>query len=113
MKLQKEGQIINISSVVSKNAFPFLGAYASTKYALNALSLTAREELKDNNISVSLVHPGLTDTNFGANLIADDETKAMMKTVFEKMPPADSSDLVAKRILDAIQSREAEVFVKE
>ena len=42
MRKQGGGMILNISSRVSKNYFPNLAAYASTKYALNALSLTAR-----------------------------------------------------------------------
>ncbi|MDQ6644743.1 MAG: SDR family oxidoreductase, partial [Chloroflexota bacterium] len=44
MKEQGGGVIINISSNVSKMAIPGIGAYASTKYALNGLSLTARNE---------------------------------------------------------------------
>ena len=46
MRKRKEGMIVNISSMVSKAYYPYLGAYASTKYALNALSLTARAEWK-------------------------------------------------------------------
>jgi NADP-dependent 3-hydroxy acid dehydrogenase YdfG len=45
MRAQGGGNIVNISSMVSKNYFPRIGAYASTKCALNALSLTARTEL--------------------------------------------------------------------
>ena len=43
MREQGGGLILNISSKVSKNYFTGLAAYASTKYALNAISLTARE----------------------------------------------------------------------
>ena len=38
MRKQGNGMILNVSSRVSKGYFPNLGAYASTKYALNALS---------------------------------------------------------------------------
>ena len=50
MRKQGGGMILNISSTVSKNYFPFLAAYASTKHSLNAISLTARQELEDDHI---------------------------------------------------------------
>lgn len=112
MRSQGGGQIVNISSVVSKKIIPYLSAYASTKYALNCLSLTAREELKKDNIIVSLVYPDLTGTNFGANLIASDETKTAMKAFFKNLPPADSPEYVAEKILEAIVTGEAEVYVR-
>src|SRR5581483_3467237 len=67
------GMILNVSSRVSKNYFPNLGAYASTKYALNAISLTAREELKKDGIIVSVMHPKMTATDFGKNAIRTGE----------------------------------------
>ena len=47
MRKQGSGTILNVSSMVSKAYIPYLGAYASTKYALNAISLTARAELPE------------------------------------------------------------------
>ena len=69
MRKQGGGQIINVSSRVSKNYFPYLSAYASTKYAVNALSLTARQELEKDKIIVSVFHPKMTSSNFGKNSI--------------------------------------------
>src|SRR3984957_1816827 len=68
MRKQGGGMILNISSRVAKNYIPNLAAYASTKYALNALSLTARAELEKDNIIVSVFHPKMTATNFGKNV---------------------------------------------
>ncbi|MDB5195216.1 MAG: Short-chain dehydrogenase/reductase [Parcubacteria group bacterium] len=67
MRTQGSGLILNVSSMVSKNFYPGLAAYASTKYALNALSLTARTELEPDDIVVSVFHPKMTATEFGAN----------------------------------------------
>jgi short-subunit dehydrogenase len=61
------GQIVNISSQASTKHIPFIAGYASTKAALNTLSLTAREELAKDGITVSIVKPGIVDTDFGAN----------------------------------------------
>lgn len=63
------GMIVNVSSLVSKMAIPGIGAYAATKYALNGLMLTARNDLTASNVSVSVVHPGATATGFGENAI--------------------------------------------
>lgn len=114
MRKQGGGMILNVSSKVTKMHIPYLGAYSSTKYALNSLSLTAREELKKENIIVSLVIPGLTDTNFSKNAIANpnDNWNARMASSDRPIPIADSAQKVAQTILDAINSEQAEVEVK-
>jgi len=114
MRKQGGGMIVNISSMVSKNYYPYLGAYASTKYALNAISLTARAELEKENIIVSVVHPGLTETDFGKNSIKSDETaKTMQSRNREGMPKPDSAEYVAERILTAIENSKAETYAHE
>ncbi len=114
MRGQGGGMIVNISSMVSKAYYPFLGSYASTKYALNALSLTARAELEKENIIVSVVHPGLTETDFGKNAIKSDETaKTMSSRSREGMPKPDSAEYVAERILSAIETGKAETYAHE
>jgi NAD(P)-dependent dehydrogenase (short-subunit alcohol dehydrogenase family) len=55
------GQIVNISSQASTKYIQFIAGYASTKSALNNLSLTAREELAKDGITVSIVKPGIVD----------------------------------------------------
>ena len=102
---QGGGTIVNISSNVSKNTFPSLAAYASTKTALNMLSLTARKELADDNIIVSIVHPGLTATDFGKNSI---KSKKEHKQMLWNLPAADPAEKVAERILKIIISGDAE-----
>ena len=114
MREQGGGMIINISSMVSKNYIPRLAAYASTKYALNALSLTMRTELEPDHIMVSVVHPGLTDTEFGKNAYRDgEETRGMESRSRPDMPAADSPEHVASRILYAIESGDPEVYMHE
>jgi short-subunit dehydrogenase len=106
------GMIVNISSRVSKNYFPNLAAYASTKYALNALSLTAREELKKDNIIVSVMHPKLTATSFGKNAVgsAARPVGAASRPNVSNDPArhVDSPEDVAEKIIELIHSEDPE-----
>jgi short-subunit dehydrogenase len=106
MREQGGGMILNISSRVSKNYFPNLSAYASTKYALNALSLTARDELKKDNIIVSVFHPKMTSTSFGKNALGT-------RPDFGDRPrtpgmEVDTPEQVADKVLEQIGSEEPE-----
>ncbi|MCL4195574.1 MAG: SDR family oxidoreductase, partial [Thermoguttaceae bacterium] len=56
------GRIVNISSISGRVAAPYLGPYAASKYALEALSDALRSELRRWGIRVSLVEPGTVDT---------------------------------------------------
>jgi NAD(P)-dependent dehydrogenase (short-subunit alcohol dehydrogenase family) len=57
-----EGRIVNMSSISGLVAFPFLGPYASSKFALEAISDCWRVELRPWGIHVALVEPGVIDT---------------------------------------------------
>ena len=55
-------RIINISSISGRIAYPFMGAYAASKHALEAMSDSLRRELKLYGIDVILIEPGNTVT---------------------------------------------------
>jgi short-subunit dehydrogenase len=107
MRRQGGGMILNVSSRVSKNYFPNLGAYASTKYALNAISLTARQELAKDNIVVSVMHPKMTATNFGRNSIRTAEFQEARPGDRPQMQ-VDTPEQVAEKIVGLISSEESE-----
>jgi short-subunit dehydrogenase len=58
------GQIVNISSVLGHRGLPLLGGYCAAKAAVNALTDSLRAELASEGISVLLVSPGFTETEF-------------------------------------------------
>lgn len=64
MRLQGEGAIVNVSSGTALMRLPDIGTYSALKMALEHLSLTANEELKEDNITVSVVYPYITATDF-------------------------------------------------
>jgi NADP-dependent 3-hydroxy acid dehydrogenase YdfG len=61
-KKQGFGHIINISSVLGTKVRTTAGAYAATKFALEALSEALRMELTGTDIKVSCIEPGLVMT---------------------------------------------------
>ena len=107
MRKQGGGMILNISSRVSKNYFPNLAAYASTKYALNALSLTARTELEKDHIVVSVFHPKMTATNFGKNAVGASSRPASAPARPTGME-VDTAEQVAEHIVEQITSEAPE-----
>lgn len=59
---KKGGHIVGISSVVAFRGTPGLSVYSATKAALNLYLQVVQEETKGDNISVTTISPGLTDT---------------------------------------------------
>jgi short-subunit dehydrogenase len=64
MRQQGYGKIINISSVAGRVAFPLMGVYSASKFALEAMSDALRMELEPFNIQVVLIEPGPVKTEF-------------------------------------------------
>ncbi len=112
MRKQKEGTIVNISSGTSLMNIPNIGAYSSLKRALNGLSLTAREELAEDNINVSIVYPYITTTNFARNILGG-ARKIQPQERDRKLPPADPPEHTAEKIVEAIKTGNAEIFAHE
>lgn len=108
MVREGEGAIVNVSSGTSLLAIPTLGAYSSLKRALNGLSLTASNELKKDNIQVSVVYPYITATNFYKNVMGHPRKVAERRG--EDIPPPDRAEYVAEKILEAILTGKEEVF---
>lgn len=112
MRKQGGGTIINVSSGTALMYLPYNGAYSALKRALVHISLTAREELNKDNIVVSVVYPYITLTDFEKNTIKD----AVPERGEEEgsIPfPADPAEYVAQRILEGIESGEAEIFAHD
>ena len=59
----RRGQIFNMCSVASLNAYPNGGAYSISKYALAGFSRNLREEVKKSDIKVTAVYPGAAYTD--------------------------------------------------
>jgi len=56
------GRIVNVGSISGRSALPFLGAYAMSKFALEAMTDSLRVELRPWGIHVAIVEPGTIKT---------------------------------------------------
>jgi short-subunit dehydrogenase len=91
---------------------PNKSAYSSLKRALAGISLTAREELKKDNIIVSVVYPYITLTNFKKNTIK--YSPGDNRVPEDASPfPADTAEYVAQKIIEGMESGEAEIFAHD
>jgi NADP-dependent 3-hydroxy acid dehydrogenase YdfG len=113
MRQQGGGTILNISSQASRKHIPYIAGYASTKYALNALSLTAREELAAANITVSVILPGIVETGFGQNTPSPEPDSLRHAPDGALLPHVILPETVAERIGDLIRSGDAELDLPE
>ena len=59
---QSRGRVVLMGSIGGKSALPFLGAYAMSKYALEAMADSLRVELAPFGMHVSIIEPGTIAT---------------------------------------------------
>ncbi|MGO8769502.1 MAG: SDR family NAD(P)-dependent oxidoreductase [Mycobacterium sp.] len=75
------GTVVNISSVGGKVALPTYGAYAGSKFALEAVSDSLRREVSGLGVKVVVVEPGAVKTKMLERGVANaDRLKAGMTT---------------------------------
>ena len=68
------GQIINVSSLAGRNAFPEGGLYCASKWGLMGLTACMAEELRGHGIRVAVVCPGSVATEFSTHSGRDPAT---------------------------------------
>jgi len=98
------GHIINISSLAGKNPLPRGAAYSASKWGLNGLSYGVAEELRGQNIRVSVICPGSVNTDFSPRRVGK-ETGKMLQ-------PGDVAHAVAMLVTQEPQSFISEVLIR-
>ena len=110
------GRIVNISSVSGKIAYPFLSAYACSKYALEALSDSLRRELMLYGIDVIVIEPGAVSTPIWDKSDEIDTSPfegsdytvimtRMLKGMTKMGNNAQGPEAVSRAVIDALESR--------
>lgn len=118
MRMQKEGLIINITSIAGHMGLPFRGIYSSTKGALALATEAIRMETKDFGIQITNIAPGDFATNIASGRyhapIKDDSPykETYGKTLSSINADVDAGEnpiKVAEKVYDVISSKRPKV----
>ena len=88
---RRSGHIVNIGSIAATWPYPGGNVYGGTKAFVQQFSRNLRCDLVGRNIRVSLVEPGMSETEFSIVRFKGDREKA--KSVYEKMKPIVGEDI--------------------
>lgn len=117
MKKQNSGVIINVSSIAGQMGFAFSSAYVSSKFALEGLTDSLRQEFSETKIKISSIEPGVVKTSFHQNMKRAQQsftseykkfTELMIKNAEKLFQLGIESDEVARKILEVILIEEPE-----
>lgn len=104
MIARNSGKILNTASIASKTPGPWQAVYHGTKAFVLSFTEAIREELRDTEITVTALMPGVTDTDF-FNKADMQESRAVQ----DKEAMADPAD-VAKDGYQALMAGEDKVI---
>jgi NAD(P)-dependent dehydrogenase (short-subunit alcohol dehydrogenase family) len=81
MRKQGSGLLLQIGSIAGRLALPYLGLYGATKFALEGLTESFRDELAPFGIDAAIIEPGTYPTTISANrqVAADAERFALYR----------------------------------
>nr|WP_082856067.1 oxidoreductase [Mucilaginibacter sp. L294] len=84
MRKQRFGKIVNISSIGGKFATPFGGWYHASKFAIEGLSDSLRNEVKSFGVDVIVIEPGGIKTEWG-DIAMDSMRKVSGDTAYKNL----------------------------
>lgn len=110
MRARREGHIVNVASVAGRVANPNAAAYAATKFGVVGFSESLRREVYKDNIRVSVIEPGMVDTELRDH-IGHVASKQAVNARAGEMRQLQAED-IAETILFCV-SRPAHVCINE
>jgi len=114
MRRQRDGRIVNISSIGGKVPVPHLAPYAASKFALVGLSSSLRTELADAGILVTTVCPGLmrTGSPINASMKGQHEAEYAWFAISDALPGLSVPvSRAARQIIEACRRGQAELII--
>jgi 3-hydroxy acid dehydrogenase / malonic semialdehyde reductase len=89
------GHIVNIGSIAGRQAYDRGALYVASKFATRGFTYALREDLLGRPIRLTLVDPGLVETNFSrVRYRGDEEAAAKVYADVEPLTPEDVADCV-------------------
>lgn len=108
---KSKGVVVMMSSIAGVAAVPKMGAYAATKFALEAMSMSMRAELTLKNVAVVVVRPGPVDTPFRDNSIAKGVEAGVRPTGSKIQTPEEVAELTVRAVRSRSSVVETSLFV--
>jgi len=94
--LDRPRDIVVLGSTVGRHISPFSSMYGSTKFAVGSLAESVRRELAPKGVRVSLIEPGVVESEFQRVAGYDpDQFGAFMESIGPVLRPEDIADTVA------------------
>lgn len=91
MIARNKGHIFNLGSIAGKETYENGNVYCASKFAVDALSKSMRIDMLKNNIKVTLIAPGMAETEFALVRFNGDEQKA--KNVYKGISALTAEDI--------------------
>jgi NADP-dependent 3-hydroxy acid dehydrogenase YdfG len=95
---QGYGHLVNSSSILGQKVRPTVGAYAATRYAMDALSEALRMELSKTQVRISYIEPGLVRTG------TDDHWESPSAELTGSAAPSEPED-IARMMLYILEQK--------
>jgi len=114
MRKQRQGVIINISSIAGYTGLPFRGIYSATKSAVMRMSEALSSEVKHFGIKVIDIAPGDFQTNIAQGRIYTElqesspyyqDYKRILKMIDEEVATGLEPDVLGKKTLKILQTQ--------
>jgi len=77
MREARSGYLMFVSSTIGRVILPFMGPYAATKFALEAMAETLSNEVKPLGIDLTVLQPGAYLTSLVGNSIVPEDTRRL------------------------------------
>jgi NADP-dependent 3-hydroxy acid dehydrogenase YdfG len=110
MRARKEGHVVNVASTAGRQAHPNSGGYAATKFGVVAFSESLRKEVYKDNIRVTVIEPGVVDTELREH-IAHAGTRSSLNAWADSMRQLQPDDVA--RIIAFCVAQPARVNINE
>lgn len=91
MKDRNSGHIINVGSTAGHESYAGGVVYTATKHAVKAITESTKKDLHGTDVRVSMVSPGLVETEFSEVRFDGDKEKA--GNVYKGMKPLTAQDI--------------------
>ena len=89
MMADREGRIVNISSIIASTGYNGLSVYGATKAAATGFTRSLAREVGKLGITVNAIAPGFIDTELTQSLGGEGRDKIAKRSALRRLPEAD------------------------